>query len=299
MKGIRLFGGKLKINPLMIPAVIILIAVGMGDVVLCTIPALVLHEWAHVIAAAALGMTITEMELFPFGCAAKMQCFALSRAKVIIVAAAGPAANMLAACAVFIIDRYTQSFELAGKLITANIAIATVNLLPALPLDGGRIARAAFASFMGYRRATKFMSLAGIFFAAIITGIGVYTAIEKALNPSFFIMGFFLCLSSIKEMRSAPYTLIRDLSDKRQRMDSRKTLNINKFAAMQSERLGDIMKEFEAGKYNIVTVLDKELGVLGELDERQILEGMMEKGVHATLWSIYNGGKVVKEPPLC
>lgn len=288
MKGIRLFGGKLKINPLMIPAVIILIAVGMGDVVLCTIPALIIHEWAHIIAAAALGMTITEMELFPFGCAAKMQCFALSRAKEIIVAAAGPAINMLAACAVFIIDRYTEGFALAGKLITANIAIATVNLLPALPLDGGRIARAAFASFMGYRRATKFMSLAGIFFAVIITGIGVYTAIEEAFNPSFFIMGFFLCLSSVKEMRSAPYTLIRDLTDKRQKMDSRKTLNINKFAAMQNEKLGDIMKEFEAGKYNIVTVLDKDLGVLGELDERQILDGMMEKGVHATLWGIYN-----------
>lgn len=288
MKGIRLFGGRLKINPLMIPAVIILIAVGMGDVVLCTIPALILHEWAHIIAAAALGMTITEMELFPFGCAAKMQCFALSRSKEIIVAVAGPAVNLITACAVFVIDRYTESFALAGKLIAANIAIATVNLLPALPLDGGRIARALFASFMGYRRATKLMSLAGIFFAAIITGIGTYNAVKGSFNPSFFVMGFFLCLSSIKEMRSAPYTLIRDLSDKRQKMSSRKTLSINRFAAMQGEKLGDIMREFEAGKYNIVTVLDKDLGILGELDERQILDGMMEKGVHATLWSIYN-----------
>lgn len=288
MKGIRLFGGRLKVNPLMIPAVIILIAVGMGDVVLCTIPALILHEWAHIIAAAALGMTITEMELFPFGCAAKMQFFALSRAKEIIVAAAGPAVNLITACTIFVIDRYTESFAMAGKLIAANIAIATINLLPALPLDGGRITRALFASFMGYRRATKFMSLAGIFFAAIIIGIGIYTAVKSSFNPSFFVMGFFLCFSSIKEMRSAPYTLIRDLSDKRQKMSSRKTLNINRFAAMQSEKLGDIMREFEAGKYNIVTVLDKDLGVLGELDEREILDGMMEKGVHATLWSIYN-----------
>lgn len=288
MKGIRLFGGRLKINLLMIPAVVLLVAFGMGDVVLCTIPALILHEWAHIIAAAALGMTITEMELFPFGCAAKMQCFAMSRAKEIIVAAAGPAANMLAACAVFIIDRYYESFAVSGKLISANLAIATMNLLPALPLDGGRIARAAFASFMGYRRATKFMSLLGVFFAAIIIGVGIYAWAQGTFNPSFFVMGFFLCLSSIKEMRSAPYTLIRDLSGKRQRMDARKTININRFAAMQSEKLSDIMREFEAGKYNIVTVLDKNMGVVCELDERQILDGMMEKGTHATLWSIYN-----------
>jgi stage IV sporulation protein FB len=288
MKGIRLFGGRLKINLLMIPAVILLVVFGMGDVVLCTIPALILHEWAHIIAAAALGMTITEMELFPFGCAAKMQCFAMSRAKEIIVAAAGPAANMLAACAVFIIDRYYESFAISGKLISANLAIATINLLPALPLDGGRIARAAFASFMGFRRATKFMSLLGVFFAAIIVAVGVIAAVQGTFNPSFFVMGFFLCLSSIKEMKSAPYTLIRDLSGKRQRMDSRKTITINRFAAMQGEKVSDIMREFEAGKYNIVTVLDKNMGVVGELDERQILDGMMEKGTHATLWSIYS-----------
>jgi stage IV sporulation protein FB len=212
----------------------------------------------------------------------------MSRAKEIIVAAAGPAANMLAACAVFIIDRYYESFAISGKLISANLAIATVNLLPALPLDGGRIARAAFASFMGYRRATKFMSLLGVFFAAIIIGVGIYTWTQGTFNPSFFVMGFFLCLSSIKEMRSEPYTLIRDLSGKRQRMDSRKTININRFAAMQGEKVSDIMREFEAGKYNIVTVLDKNMGVVGELDERQILDGMMEKGTHATLWSIRN-----------
>ncbi len=284
---IKLFGGRLKINLLMVPAVIILIALGMGDVVLCTIPALILHEWAHILAAAAVGMTITEMELFPFGCAAKMQCFAMSRAKEIIVASAGPAVNMIAACGVFIADRYAGGFAYADKLISANIAIATVNLLPALPLDGGRIARAAFASFMGYRRATKFTALMGVLFAVVIIGVGVYAAVEGAVNPSFFIMGFFLCLSSVKEMRSAPYTLIRDLSGKRQSLDKRKTLSINRFAAMQGEKISDIMREFEAGKYNIVTVLDKDMGVLGELDERQILDGMMEKGTQATLLSIY------------
>ncbi len=289
MKGIRLFGGKLKINLLIIPAIAVLFVLGMGDIVLCTIPVIVLHEWAHVLAAAALGMTITEMELFPFGCAAKMECFAMSRSKEIIVAAAGPAANMLFACLIFVINKY-YSFEFAGKLINTSIAIATINLLPALPLDGGRIARAAFASFMGYRHATKVMSVAGVFFAAIIIGIGVYYVVSETFNPSFFIMGFFLGFSAIKEMRSAPYVLIRDLSGKREKMDKRKTLNVNRFAAMQSDRISDIMREFEAGKYNIVTVLNKDMGVVGELDERQILSGMMQKGASTTLWKLYHSG---------
>lgn len=286
MRGLRLFGGKLKINLLLLPAIIVLILVGMGDVVLYYIPVLIVHEWAHILMAAALGMTITEMELFPFGCAARMQCFAMSRTREMIVAAAGPAANMIFACLIFLANRY--AFDIAGfdKLIAANIALASINMLPALPLDGGRIARAAFASFMGGKRATKIMSFAGIFFSVVISGFGVYVIISGTINPSFFIMGFFLCFSAIKELKSAPYTLIRDFSTKRQTIDKRKTLCINRFAAMRNDKISDILREFEAGKYNVVTVLDKDMGVLCELDERQILDGIMQKGTHATLYSI-------------
>ncbi len=292
MKGLRLCGGRLKINLFMIPAVIILIALGMGDVVLYYIPVLLLHEWAHILAASALGMTISEMELFPFGCAAKMQCFAMPRPREIFVAAAGPAVNMVFACAVFVIDKYAFSIAAADKLIAASVTIAAVNMLPAMPLDGGRIARAAFASFMGSRRATKVTACAGIFFAAILIGIGIYIAIEYAPNPSFFIMGFFLCLSSIKELRNVPYTLIRDLSGKREKIDKRKTLCVNRFAARQSDKVSDILREFESGKYNVVTVLDKDMGVLCELDERQILRGIMQKGTHVTLRNLYSNNAV-------
>lgn len=287
MKGLRVFGGKLKINLFMIPAVILLILMGMGEVVLCYIPAVMLHEWAHILAATALGMTVTEMELFPFGCAAKLQCFAMSRAKEIIVAAAGPMINMVFACVVFVINKYAYTIAIADKLIAANIALAAINMLPALPLDGGRIARAAFASFMGHKRATRLTSYAGIFFAAVMIGTGIYAMVGGALNPSLFIMGFFLCLSAVKEMKSAPYTLIRDFSGKQLTMEKRRTLNINRFAARQSDKICDIMREFEAGKYNIVTVLDPHMGVLCELDERQILDGMMQKGTHATLLSVH------------
>ena len=286
MKGLKV-GRKLKVNLLIIPAAILLVVFGMGEVLLYVIPVLLVHEWAHILASAALGMTITEMELWPFGCAAKMQCFAMSRSREIIVAAAGPAANMALACLIFVIDRYIYTIAVADKLIAVNITIAAINMLPALPLDGGHIARAAFASFMGRKRATKVMAGSGIFFSIVLLAIGIYAAFNNALNPSLLIMGFFLGLSAVKEFKNAPFALIRDFSGKRETIDKRRTLCINRFAAMQNEKVRDIMREFEAGKYNIVTVLDKDMGVLCELDERQILDGMMQKGTQTTLFSIY------------
>jgi stage IV sporulation protein FB len=284
MKALRV--GRLKINLLLIPAVIALAALGMGELLLCYIPAVLLHEWAHVLAANALGMTITELELLPFGCAARLQCFAMSRGKEIVVAAAGPAANMLFACAVFAVNRYAFPMVIAEKLIASNLALASVNLLPALPLDGGRIARAAFAAWLGYPRATRLPAAAGIVFAVIMAGAGVYTVAAGKASPSLFVMGFFLCLAAVKELKNAPFALIRDFTGKREAIGRKRTLSVNRIAAMQGEHIGDVLRAFEAGKYNIVTVLRSDMGVLGELDEREVLDSMMRAGTAATLGSL-------------
>ena len=284
MKALRV--GRLKINLLLIPAVAVLIALGMGDVLLCYVPAVLLHEWAHVLAATSLGMTITELELLPFGCAARLQCFAMSRGKEIVVAAAGPAANMLFACAVFVTDRYALSIAIAEPLIAANLALASINLLPALPLDGGRIARAAFAAWLGYPRATRLTAIAGIVFAVALTGLGVYTIVAGQVSPSLFVMGFFLLISAVKELKSAPFALIRDFSGKRATIERKRTLSVNRIAAMQNERVSDVLRAFEAGKYNVVTVLRSDMGVLSELDEREVLDSMMRSGTGSTLGSL-------------
>ena len=284
MKGIKI--GRLKINLLLIPAVIIMVLLGMGEAVLAFIPALILHEWAHLLAASAFGVAITGMELFPFGCTQKIECFAMPRSREIIVAAAGPAANMAAASIIFLLDKYLFSIAAAEQLVTANVAIAAVNMLPALPLDGGRIAKAVFSPFLGSRRAARTVAGAGVFFAAVITVIGIYAAVQGALNPSLFIMGFFLGLSAIREMKNVPFALIRDFTGKREAMGKRGTLCVNRVAAMQGDKISDVMKTFEAGKYNIVTVLGSDFGVVGELDERQVLDGMMQKGTQATLRSL-------------
>ena len=283
MKGIRVFGGKLKIGWLMIPAVIVLIALGMGRAVLLYIPVMVVHEWAHMLAASALGVRLVGMELWPFGCSAKIESFAMSRSKEMIVAAAGPTVNIVIACVIFIIDEYVRDIAVAQQLIAANIGIAAINMLPALPLDGGRIARAAFTSFLGYQRATRVTAGAGVFFSVVIFGVGLYVAFDGALNPSLFVMAVFLCIASLGAFRGAAYALVRDLSGKRDTLLKRRTLAVNRFVAMQTDTVGDVMRALETGKYNVVTVLDKDMGVAAEIDERQILGAMMQSGPQTTL----------------
>ena len=294
----KLFGGKLKFNLLLIPVLIALFLLGQGRALLFYMPALLFHEWSHMLTARALGVRMEKFELLPFGCTARLTGFAISRSREVMIAASGPAANMVIASTVFLIDKHFYPISFASEFITANIAIAAINLLPALPLDGGHIARAAFSEYLGQKRATKVMAVMGIVFSAVMIAFGVMVVVTGSLNIGFFIMGTFLCISAIKELRNAPYALIRDVSSKRQTLSKSKTIGINRIAALSNDKLSDVLPSFQSGKYNVLTVVGSDMGKLGELDEKQILQAVIDKGTHVTLGCVLSGQGCTQKPPM-
>ena len=128
MKSLRLFGGRLK-SICCSSRGGAAVCTGPGDVLLYYVPAVLCMSGPML--ASALGMMVTEMELFPFGCAAKMDALRY-RGQEIMVAAA--LANMALACAIFV-DKY--AFPIAVK--TASLRQLALGCCEpaALPLDGG------------------------------------------------------------------------------------------------------------------------------------------------------------------
>jgi stage IV sporulation protein FB len=287
MKCIRLFGGRLKINIILIFAVAAMAVLGMWDTLLYFVPALLLHEGTHILAAGACGIIIEDMELLPFGCSAKVKSFTgLPPVKEIFVAAAGPAANMVAAAGVYFFDKYCVPISWAKPLIAANLMLAAINLLPALPLDGGRILRAVLSKYVGNKRATKASAWMGVVFSVIIAALCVYFAVGGYFNYSMLLMAAFLLYAAIKEIKSAPYTLIRDITGKKELIETRHAVHVRAFASMGSERLRDVLRELDAGRYNLIYVLDRDMKVEYELSEADILDGILKHGMDVSLRSI-------------
>lgn len=287
MKSIRLFGGRLKINILLIFTVVGMAILGMWDTVLYFIPALLLHEGAHILAAGACGIIIDDMELLPFGCSTRVKSFTgLPPVKEMFVAALGPAANMFAAAAIFFFDKYCMAVSWAKPMLTANLLLAAINMLPALPLDGGRILRALMSKFIGNKRATKLTAVLGVVFSCAIAMLGVFFALRGQPNYSMFLMAAFLCYAALMELRNEPYKLIRDISGKKELLKTRQALHIRGFAASGNARVRDILKELDAGRYNLVYVLNKEMKVEYELSETDIIDGMLKHGTDISLKSI-------------
>jgi Zn-dependent protease len=153
-----------------------------------------LHELGHSFAAQAFGIKVREIVLLPLGGVAMIESNPKKPWQELIVAAAGPMVNViiaiaLAAVAVVALGSPTfadpqallQSIQepslttMLVWLLFSNVALVAFNLLPAFPLDGGRMLRASLAMGIGYPRATRIASLVGQV-AAIGLGLWAITS---------------------------------------------------------------------------------------------------------------------------
>jgi Zn-dependent protease len=174
---------------------------------------LTLHELGHALVARRNGIGIAGIDLFFFGGVAKITREAETPGAEFRIAAAGPAVTVIIilACiglaevlshagAVLDTARFrdqstTPGLALLGWLASINTLVLAFNLVPAFPLDGGRIARAAAWKITGDRnRGTRFSGRAGQVFAYVLIGFGIYLLLTRdSLNGIYFmVLGFFL-----------------------------------------------------------------------------------------------------------
>jgi len=174
---------------------------------------LVLHELGHALVARRLGIEITGIDLWFFGGVAKMSRDTRSPGEEFKVAAAGPAVTLLIVvvclglgvildgrefidAAVF--ERGVSSspaLVLASWLASINVILFVFNLVPAFPLDGGRILRAIVWRLTGDKaRSTRLSARAGQLFSYLMGGFGVYLLLVGSVGNGLWlvVLAFFL-----------------------------------------------------------------------------------------------------------
>jgi stage IV sporulation protein FB len=119
----------------------------------------VVHELGHAMAARLLGVRVTDVTIWPLGGMARLEDVPLSGRTEVVIAAAGPLANLASAGLLAGSGELLRTLGLTEirpvtLLVWINLLLAGFNALPAFPLDGGRVLRCVLASFLGFRRAT-------------------------------------------------------------------------------------------------------------------------------------------------
>lgn len=138
----------------------------------------VLHELAHAVVARAYGLPVARILLFAFGGISQIRGEAPTPAAEYRVALAGPLASLVIGSTLLGVARWAHAADgiHEGWLNAAyfNVWVALFNLVPAFPMDGGRILRSALWAGMRSRaRATRWAVATGRLFAAALIGGGV------------------------------------------------------------------------------------------------------------------------------
>lgn len=278
----RIAGVRVRVNVLFLLFCAIYVYLGLGLEVTVIFASVLVHEISHTIIAGVLGVKVAEIELLPFGGQARIEDFTgLDPDKEIYTALAGPIIS-LSLAAIFYFIPALQSPK-SSLIIQINLLLGIFNLLPALPLDGGRILRALLASLIGYKKATARCAFLGKIIAVIIAAYGIFLFYEQKSGANFLTIAIILFWAAQREGKLISYAFMRYLIHKKSELSSKGFLESRQIVSHEDTIIKEILNTTRPSYYMTVLILDDAHRPLGLRSEAELIDCLFEIGPHARL----------------
>ncbi len=268
----ELGGTRVTVHLLSLSAMVWAVFAGWWREMLLVLGALATHEMAHYLALTGYGMTVTQIELLPLG--ARMEIVGMSGRPDAEtgIAVAGPVNNFI----LLALGLLLASVGVGGGywwdlFLQINLALAMLNLLPALPFDGGRIVRGYLAETVGVAEASRLMTNWGVVWGIILTGISAYLALCHHIYlwwPAG--AGVILVITAIEYSADIPANSLGNLFRREERMRGRPPPPIEHVSAYEHETPHAVSRRLGSCGFAIIWVLDEDLHLLGTLTEEEL-----------------------------
>lgn len=162
------------------------------------------HEFGHIFAARAFGVPTPDVTLLPIGGVARLARIPEQPSEELVVAIAGPLVNVAIAILLVVVagadlsERHLATIEssqvsMIDRLAAVNLFLALFNMIPAFPMDGGRVLRAVLSIRLGHVRATEIAARIGQLVAFGLGFLGLFW------NPILIFIAIFVYLAAASE----------------------------------------------------------------------------------------------------
>jgi len=174
----------------------------------------ILHEFGHALTARRFGIPTLNITMYPIGGIALLASMPRVPRQEFLIAIAGPAVNFAIFVALTVVALVGDGLSTLGNLVRSggtglamisalawmNLLLVVFNLVPAFPMDGGRVLRAALAMRFNYRRATRIAGLIGQVLAILFALAAVFpNPIFNGFNPLLLFVAIFVFTAARQE----------------------------------------------------------------------------------------------------
>lgn len=243
----------IKISPLILPVAAITYFLGFFYDYILMFLIISLHEISHLIAIRSEKTEVKFIRIEPFGVTIRLaESIIKNPAKEITMAAAGPLCN-------FLMGGFGYMFfkERLNYFILANLSMGIFNLIPAYPLDGGRILKAALSKQMGYLKSYSTVLLITKILAVISVAGGLYILYTTKFNFSVCLTGCFLLFNVFTEKNHSYFYLMQEISSYKEKNKDIEKMPIREIAVNKNFNLRKILSDLSFTRYYIFTVIEK------------------------------------------
>lgn len=238
-----------------------------------------LHEFGHVWAARRYGIKTPDITLLPIGGVARLERMPKKPSEELVVALCGPLVNVLIAAGLLPFVGWQPLSKLMESLGTPallmwlmgwNVMMVVFNMIPAFPMDGGRVLRALLAMVVGdYAKATRWAATLG---QVIAVAAGIWVIMNQFSQPLLLLIAFFVFIAAGREAQMVEQQEnARDLSVLDAMMTDFRTL-------APHASLREAVDLLRAGSQHDFPIVDERGVVIGILPRTELISGLADFG---------------------
>ena len=261
----------IKINPLTIVLFTLGIIFKCPTVFFVSYAVMALHETAHLVAAVCVGLKVDCVILQPFGLNLRLKNRIVNTfSDEVILYLSGPLFNALAALLALWLYHISGA-EVVREFYGSNIALFAVNLLPAMPLDGGVLLKRYISRRMGHRTATNVSRMVSAVICAALLIIGAYVVTVNRTNFSLILFSLLLLGNIFTQQEKYNVDFVSELMFSEKKKKNRVRL----IAADADCDMVDVAARLNRGYYTIVYFIDDSGKIADTKTETEIIENLI------------------------